>query len=949
MRQRTFLALAVLATSMSAANTAPAQATSMVIAKTAPAQATSMVTATPAIAQAGAAEWQDIRRILSAIDDAYTAPPALNTVETVRYTSGLLLGNGDMHVTSDAREQRQTYYLSKSDLWHSSNGQTPFGKISIGPVRTPAIAAAKDTLECGAACVIDGDPETRWVSQSNASTSDPQWVTIDLGKTQTIDHWVLRHNGFQGRADAFQRLNTQSFTLQKSDDGSTWTDVDAVTGNTAELTERTVPAFTARHLRLLITGAVRDPADPNQKAYIRDLQLFDGQTNVLTGATGTDPNYRQRQDILNAEVRGSQTVDGRALSTRTWTADGENLLVTELSIPDGARPLPLQIDLTTPDGTTGVAGDGQVWITRATGADGESGWVSKAAASTRVVGSRTPVTASTPSSNLARLAFELAPGRPVRLVTSLQGNGGYANLTPLADFITKAVNRAGQVDGRDLDRVQSTHRDWWRRFWLKSYVDTGDSTLNKYYYGALYAMGAASREGSFLPGTYSPWRTVEQTGGANRYWLNYNTQSQFYGVYSANRPELAAPYYKTMTAELPYQRNTTHAAGYKGLTFARTVYPYNQTRPAPAEVPVTGPKSPKKLADQKTNGTFVAIPYMWNWDYTHDKQFLRTTTYPFLKELGDFWMDYLEKGEDGKYHVLHSAVNEGGDDVDSTYDLGYIRRTLTALIEYSQVLGVDAELRPVWQGYLNDLAPYPTATMDGLDVILLASKIENSIKGNALLNKNDQPINLEGVVHPSDNLAIGGDPEQLRKVRETLQWVDPFLPGSRGSSINGFPKTFTIAARAGWDPEDLVGKFTTVINRLWRPNLTVSQSGGGQETSGSLETVNSMFLQTFENTIRVFPAWPAGRDGRFVRLRAKGAFLLSAERRAGRPVSAIELTSEKGGKATLANPWGERRPVVVDTSGHRPVPLTFGHDADTGEMTFSFATTPGHTYTMTAR
>ncbi|MGI5282230.1 hypothetical protein ACQEVF_02755 [Nonomuraea polychroma] len=31
--------------------------------------------------------------------------------------------------------------------------------------------------------------------------------------------------------------------------------------------------------------------------------------------------------------------------------------------------------------------------------------------------------------------------------------------------------------------------------------------------------------------------------------------------------------------------------------------------------------------------------------------------------------------------------------------------------------------------------------------------------GKVLLGKNDQPINLEGVVYPSDNLAIGGDPE----------------------------------------------------------------------------------------------------------------------------------------------------------------------------------------------
>lgn len=916
--------------------------------------ALAMVAATlvglPATAQADPGsprhDWQTVRDLLSRIGDAYTAPPDINSVRTTGYTAGLLLGNGDLAVTSDARDQSQTYYLAKSDFWDQTNGQQPFGRISIAPADQAAVTpAVKDALECSAACAIDGDPETRWVSKTNATAADPQWLTVDLGRARTIDRWVVRHNGHPGRADNYQKLNLRDFALQKSDDGTTWTGVDTVTGNTSELTDRTVPAFTARYVRLLITGPVRDPADANQKAFVRDLQLFDGQTNILV--PGADPNYRQRQDILNAEVRGTQTVDDQVLSTRTWVADGEDLLVTELSIPENARPIPLRVDLAATAGTSGVARDGQVWVTRATGADGTSGWASKAAASARVLGVR--ATASIPSSGAARLSFVLPPGRTVRLVTSLHGNGGYADPVPLNDFVTRSADRVAGLTGRAVDRARSAHRDWWKRFWLKSYVETGDATLDKYYYGALYAMGAASRAGYFMPGTYSPWRTIDQTGGANRYWLNYNTEAQYYGVYSANRPELAAPYYKEISAELPYMRNQTHAAGYQGLTFSRTIYPYDQTRPAPAETPVTGPKSPGRLSDQKSNGTFAAIPFMWNWDYTRDKEFLRTTTYPLLKELGDFWMDFVVKGDDGKYHILHSAVNEGGDDVDSTYDLGYMRRTLTALISYSQVLGVDAALRPVWQSYLDDLAPYPTATMDGLDVILLASKINNPTKGNALLNKNDQPINLEGVVHPSDNLAIGGDPETLRKVRDTLQWVDPFLPGSRGSSINGFPKTFTIAARAGWDPEDLIGKFTTVVNQLWRPNLTVRQSGGGQETSGAIETIDSMFLQTYQDVIRVFPEWPAGRAGTFVRLRAKGAFLVSAERKAGQEVSSIELSSEQGAQATLASPWPERRPSVTDQSTHRRVPLTFGKDAGTGEVTFSFPTTTGHTYTVTGR
>ncbi|MGP3982511.1 glycosyl hydrolase family 95 catalytic domain-containing protein [Streptomyces sp. KR80] len=891
-------------------------------------------------------EWAEIKTLLAQADDAYTSPPTLSGVETTGYTTGLLLGNGDLAVTTDARDHRQTYYMAKSDYWNVSSGQGFFGKISVGSPADAgsATVATKDTLECTASCVIDGNPETRWVSSTNASTTAPQWVTVDLGTERTVDRWVVRHNGYQGRADNYQKLNTQDFALQKSNDGTNWTNVDTVTDNTNELTDRTVPAFSARYIRLNITAAVRVPDDPNQKAYIRDLQLFHGSTNVITPGSGTaDPAYRQFQDIQNAEVRGTQTIGGQKVSTRTWTADGEDLLVTEFSTEASAAKVPLRVDLTVPSGSAGVARDGQVWVTRTTGADNSTNWVSRAAASGKVLGSPTAVTASTPSSGVARLAFDLQPGKPVRLVTSVHGNGSYNNPTSVQTFRDRAVARVTGIDGAGVDSAQSAHRDWWKKFWLKSYVSTGDKTLNKFYYGALYAVAAANREGFFPGGTYSPWRTTDSGNLGNRYFLNYNTESQFYGVYGANRPELAKPYYKVIQAQIPYQRNKTHAAGYEGITFQRSITPYDTTRPGPAPTPVAGTKNPDKLpSDQQTNGTFAALPFLMNYEYTGDTEFYRTVTYPFLKELGAFWMDFVETDPDtGKYIVKHSGVNEGGDDVNSVYDLGYIRRVLTALIDGSKALGVDADLRPRWQAVLDNLTPYPLGVRDGLDVILLASKIENPIKGNLLLNKNDQPINLEGVVHPSDNLAIGGDPRMLQLARNTLQWVDPFLPGSRGSSGNGFPKTFTIAARVGWDPEDLIGKFKTVINNLWRKNHTVRQFGGAQETSGSIETVNSMMLQTYQGTTRVFPSWPGERDAKFVRLRAKGAFVLSAEQKNG-TVRYVDVTSDRGKRFALANPWRDEPVTVVDSSG-RVVP----HQVDGGVI--SFPTTVGQTYRITAQ
>jgi hypothetical protein len=57
-----------------------------------------------------------------------------------------------------------------------------------------------------------------------------------------------------------------TFTLQRSDDGCEWTDVDTVTANHEDRCERRVPAFTARYVRLFM---------PHGKPFsVNELELY---------------------------------------------------------------------------------------------------------------------------------------------------------------------------------------------------------------------------------------------------------------------------------------------------------------------------------------------------------------------------------------------------------------------------------------------------------------------------------------------------------------------------------------------------------------------------------------------------------------------------------------------------------------------------------------------------
>ncbi len=71
--------------------------------------------------------------------------------------------------------------------------------------------------------------------------------------------------------------------------------------------------------------------------------------------------------------------------------------------------------------------------------------------------------------------------------------------------------------------------------------------------------------------------------------------------------------------------------------------------------------------------------------------------------------------------------------------------------------------------------------------------------------------------------------------------------------------------------------------------------------------VQEMVLQSYGGVIRIFPAIPrAWKDASFYGLRADGAFIVSASKRAGN-IDRLEIKSEKGGILSVDNPFGKEK------------------------------------------
>jgi hypothetical protein len=134
--------------------------------------------------------------------------------------------------------------------------------------------------------------------------------------------------------------------------------------------------------------------------------------------SGSEAIYRVDQNILRAEVTSTLKLGKAIVHLRSWTADGENVLVTEVQC-DAKSPAPARIllELAMPPQDDSLhtlypsaAGerDGVLWANRENNLTGVGDYQAKAALALRVFGS--VVTHENANPNSANEAFLVKPG-----------------------------------------------------------------------------------------------------------------------------------------------------------------------------------------------------------------------------------------------------------------------------------------------------------------------------------------------------------------------------------------------------------------------------------------------------------------------------------------------------------------------------------------------------------
>jgi len=325
------------------------------------------------------------------------------------------------------------------------------------------------------------------------------------------------------------------------------------------------------------------------------------------------------------------------------------------------------------------------------------------------------------------------------------------------------------------------------------------------------------------------------------------------------------------------------------------------TVPVPAVPrPVAATKDRGRLPNDQLDSTaFVAINFINHYTYTLDERFLREKAWPVMLACADFYEDYLVF-EEGRYVFKESAAREGGGDTNPCYPLAYVSFVLDACLQVADLLDVPQRRQRKWRHIIDHMSGFPTTEVAGETVLKEAESLsEVTIRGPG------DNCSLLQTIHPGEGISLGSDPRWLEVARNTIAYLNSKPDRYSWYQHNNFPMIFTQAARVGWDAEDLFKRLKLRLFAEMRRNLTVYEWGGGIETCGGTEAIHSMLMQGHEDIIRLFPVWPRERDASFVRLRAKGAFLVSSRLEDGE-VQYVRLQSERGGNCVMVNPWPGR-------------------------------------------
>jgi len=232
--------------------------------------------------------------------------------------------------------------------------------------------------------------------------------------------------------------------------------------------------------------------------------------------------------------------------------------------------------------------------------------------------------------------------------------------------------------------------------------DVPDALIERMFDYGRYLLISSSRPGGWPANLQGVWNGDYMPAWSADYHNDENIQMNYWQALPGNLPEVTLPYFAYCERSVTdYRTNAQRIYGCRGIL-------------APIAQSTHGLMYRGVWLNWTAGAGWLAQLFYDYWLFTEDEEFLRKRTVPFLKEVAQFYEDFLFEDENGKLVFSPSLSPENTPavpgsslvTVNATMDVAIAKEVLANLCSACEVLRIEQENTAIWHRMLERLPDY---------------------------------------------------------------------------------------------------------------------------------------------------------------------------------------------------------------------------------------------------